>query len=329
MIHDWLIRTWYGGTRRGLWLLPLAALYAVLAALHRAAWRLGLRRAYRAKVPVVVVGNVTAGGTGKTPLVVWLAGRLREHGLRVGVVSRGYGRGGRQARRVAASDPPAEVGDEPALIARRLGVPVAVAAARAEAVRLIEGECDLILCDDGLQHHGLARDVEVAVVDGRRGLGNGWRLPAGPLRESARRLDTVDVVVVNGPGYARPGAVRMDLEPLRFVEVATGRTSAVGAFGGQRVHAVAALGHPQRFFALLTALGVQPVEHPFRDHHAFSARDIAFGDGLPVLMTEKDAVKCAGFAPPGAWYLEVGACFAADDERRLLAGIEGALRARR
>ncbi|MCU0976858.1 MAG: tetraacyldisaccharide 4'-kinase [Steroidobacteraceae bacterium] len=328
-MHDWLIETWYGGTRRGLWLRPLAAVYVLAAALDRALYRLGLRRAYRATIPVVVIGNVTVGGTGKTPLVLWLAERLRERGLRVGVVSRGYGRRGAAARRVTRQDPPAEVGDEPALVSRRLGVAVAVAAARPDAARLLEGDCDLILSDDGLQHHALARDAEIAVVDGRRGLGNGWRLPAGPLREAASRLDRVGAVVVNGEGYSRPGALRMDVEPIRFVELATGRAVPPAAFAGQRAHAVAALGHPERFFALLRQLEVEPVEHRFRDHHAFSPADVAFGDALPVLMTEKDAVKCTGFAPPGTWCLEIGARFAAEDERRLLAVIEGALRARR
>lgn len=328
-MHDWLIETWYGRKRRGLWLSPLAALYALASAADRALYRLGLRRVYRATIPVVVVGNVTVGGTGKTPLVLWLAERLRERGLRVGIVSRGYGRRGAAARRVRQQDPPAEVGDEPALVSRRLGVPVAVGAARADAVRLVEGECDVVLSDDGLQHHALARDAEIAVVDGRRGLGNGWRLPAGPLREASSRLDRVDAVVVNGAGYSRPGALRMEVAPTRFVEIATGRTAAPEAFAGRRAHAVAALGHPERFFALLRELGVEADERRFRDHHAYSPGDIAFGDPLPVLMTEKDAVKCAGIAPPGAWYLEIGARFAAEDERRLLAVIEGALRAHR
>lgn len=328
-MHDWFIETWYGGTRRGRWLWPLAAIYALASALDRALYLAGLRRVYRAPVPVLVIGNVTAGGTGKTPLVLWLAARLSGRGLRVGIVSRGYGRRGAGARRVSPRDPAAAVGDEPALLARRLGLPVAVAAARADAVRLLEDECDVILADDGLQHHALARDAEIAVVDGWRGLGNGLRLPAGPLRESPARLDRVDAVVVNGGGYTRPGALRMDIEATRFVEVATGRALPVTAFAGQRAHAVAALGHPERFFALLRELGVEPLERRFRDHHAFSPGDIAGGGALPVLMTEKDAVKCREFAPPGTWYLEVGARFAAEDERRLLAVIEGALRARR
>ncbi len=328
-MHDWLIETWYGGTRRGLWLLPLAALYALLGAADRLAHRIGLRPVYRARVPVVVVGNLTVGGTGKTPLVLWLAERLSGLGLRVGVVSRGYGRRGAGPRRVAAGDPPAEVGDEPALLARRLRLPVAVAARRADAVRLIEGECDVILSDDGLQHHALARDVEIVVVDGRRGLGNGWRLPAGPLREPAARLAAVDAVVVNGPGFERAGAIRMALEPLRFVELASGAEAPPSAFAGTRVRGVAALGHPDRFFALLRDLGAEPIEHRFRDHAALRAADIAFGDGLPVLMTEKDAVKCQGFAPKGAWYLEVGARLDGEGERRLLAALEAAVTARR
>lgn len=328
-MHDWLNRVWYGGARGGFWLVPLAAVYAALAGARGALYRRGLLSVYRPRVPVVVVGNLTAGGTGKTPLVVWLGERLAELGLRVGVVSRGYGRRGRTARRVRPGDPPLEVGDEPALIARRLGVPVAVAARRAEAARLIEGECDLLLSDDGLQHPALARDAEIVVVDGRRGLGNGRRLPAGPLRDAARRLDDVDAVVVNGPGFTRPGALRMDVEPLRLVEIATGRAAPPSAFAGRRVHAVAGIGHPERFFDLLRALGVEPVAHPFPDHHAFTARDLAFGDGLPLLMTEKDAVKCQGIAPTDAWYLEIGARFSGHDGQRLLDALERALRGRR
>lgn len=328
-MHDWLIATWYGGGRGGAWLQPLAWAFAALAGLHRGLYRLGLRRPYRARVPVVVVGNLTVGGTGKTPLVAWLGAQLEARGLRVGVVSRGYGRAGRGARRVTAADPAGEVGDEPALLARRLRGPIAVAARRVEALRLLEADCDLVLADDGLQHHALARDAEVVVIDGARGLGNGRRLPAGPLREPARRLDAVAAVVVNGPGYDRPGAIRMRLEPLRFVELPGGRAVPPGSFSGQRAHAVAAIGNPARFFDTLRALGVDPVEHPFRDHHAFAPGELDFGDGLPVLMTEKDAVKCAALAVPGAWYLEVGARLDPPGADRLLAAIDAALRASR
>jgi tetraacyldisaccharide 4'-kinase len=324
-MHDWFIETWYGDTRRGLWLAPLAWLFAALTAARRLGYRFGLLPCYRARVPVIVVGNITVGGTGKTPLVAWLVQQLQARGLTVGIVSRGYGRRGAGARRVTAAADAAEVGDEPLLLARRLGVPLAVGRERAAAVRLLESDCDVIVADDGLQHYALARDFEIAVLDGRRGLGNGLRLPAGPLREPAARLATVDVVVVNGPGVAPAGALRMEVEATRLVGVASGAEAAATAFAGRPVHAVAALGHPQRFFELLRRLGLTVIEHPLPDHQPLTAAELDFGDGLPVLMTEKDAVKCQQFAGPDAWYLEVAARFTDIDAARLLDGIEAAV----
>jgi tetraacyldisaccharide 4'-kinase len=324
-MHDWLIATWYGHTRRGLWLAPLAWLFAALTGLRRLGYRLGLLRGYRARVPVIVVGNITVGGTGKTPLVAWLVQQLRARGLAVGVVSRGYGRRGAGAQMVTADADAAEVGDEPLLLVRRLGVRLAVGRERAAAVRLLEVDCDVIVADDGLQHYALARDFEIAVIDGRRGLGNGLLLPAGPLREPATRLARVDAVVVNGSGVAPAGALRMEVEATRLVGVANGVEAAATAFAGRRVHAVAALGHPQRFFELLRRLGITVIEHPFPDHQPLTAADLDFSDGLPVLMTEKDAVKCWRFAGPDAWYLEVAARFADADAARLLDRVEAAV----
>lgn len=327
-MHDWLVATWYGGSRRGGWLAPLGWLYGLLAGLRRRAFQGGLLRRYRSSRTVVVVGNLTVGGTGKTPLILWLAERLSLRGHRVGVVSRGYGRRSLEPRRVVPADPAAEVGDEPALIARRRLAPVAVGADRGAAVRLLEADCDLILSDDGLQHYALERDAEIVVLDGARGLGNGRRLPAGPLREGAGRLEEVDAVVVNGSSANRTGAFAMTLSPTRVVGISNGVEREPGSLRGRRVHAVAAIGNPQRFFDLLAGLGMQVEPHPLPDHLELAAGDIRFGDALPVLMTEKDAVKCIDFAGTEHWYLEVGAVFAPADGERLLDIVESAHRRR-
>lgn len=318
------MHTWYGGSRRGWWLLPLAWLYGLATGLRRQLYRAGILRAYRSPRPVVVVGNLTVGGTGKTPLVVWLAQQLTAHGWRVGVVSRGYGRRSGEPRRVAKDDDVVQVGDEPLLVARRTDARVAVASDRPAAVRLLEADCDLVLSDDGLQHYALAREFELVVVDGARGLGNGRLLPAGPLREPATRLAEADAVVINGDGYQREGGLRMRVEPLRFVNVSTGESRPLSAFSGRRVHAVAALGNPQRFFASLRALGVAADEHALPDHAVPGRDQLWFGDDLPVLMTEKDAVKCGSTAGPQHWYLEVGAAFAGDEAARLVSRVEQA-----
>ena len=217
---------------------------------------------------------------------------------------------------------------EPALIARRTGVPVAVAADRPAAVRLLEPDCDVILSDDGLQHYRLARDAEIAVVDGLRGLGNGWRLPAGPLREPPSRLAAVSAVVVNGEGYDPPGALTMQVVPRRFVALGSGESLPPEALLGRAAHAVAAIGHPGRFFRTLRDLGIEVRAHPLPDHAVPTREDLHFDDGLPVLMTEKDAVKCADLAGPAHWYLEVGAAFDVDDAARLVSIVERACQRR-
>ena len=307
-LHDWFIETWYGDTRRGAWLLPLAALFAAAAAIRRGLYRTGLLPSYRSPRVVVVVGNLTVGGAGKTPFVMWLAGQLERRGMRVGIALRGYKGAQGAARRVAAGDSPDEVGDEAVMILRRLPIPVVTGAARADAVRLLEPDCDVIVCDDGLQHYALARDVEVAVVDGMRGFGNGWRLPAGPLRESVARLDTVDAVVVNGPGFERDGAIGMSLEPVAVVSLADGRRRPLAEFAGREVIAAAAIGNPGRFFAMLRSAGLVVEARTLPDHAAFTPALAGVGQGRPVLLTEKDAVKCAGAAWAQAAWVEVEPC---------------------
>jgi tetraacyldisaccharide 4'-kinase len=324
-----VVARWYGAERAPPWLLPLEALFRAATAARRFAYRRGLLRVVRVDIPVVVVGNVTVGGTGKTPLVLWLASALRERGWRPGIVSRGYGgRGVRGAVRVRAGSEVELVGDEALLIARRSGCPVAVGRDRVAAAALVASDgADIVLADDGLQHYALARDVEVAVLDGERGLGNGHCLPAGPLREPASRLSEVDAVVVHGDAngvqrWAR-GALpmQMHVRGVRALASATQRT--LESFAGERVHALAGIGNPRRFFASLRACGLDVVAHPFPDHARLRREDIVFGDGLAVLMTEKDAVKCARFAGPEHWYVSVDAVLAPADAERLLALVAG------
>ena len=306
-MQEWLLGTWYGASRRGRWLLPLAWLFAGLSALRRFGYRRGVLRSYRSRRPVVIVSNLTVGGTGKTPLVIWLAGRLTKRGLRVGIASRGYRGAGGPAKLVGETDDAASVGDEPLLLYRRLRLPVAIAASRAEAVHLLEPMSDVILADDGLQHYALQRDLEIAVIDGPRGLGNGRLLPAGPLREPRSRLDEVDAVVVNGASFRWPGALSMNLVPVAVVALAGGERRPLTAFAGKRVHALAAIGNPARFFAMLREHGLILDEHPLPDHAAIPRAAFGHDDGQAILMTEKDAVKYPGGGPPHAWYVEVEA----------------------
>lgn len=299
----WLVRQWREPTLGGQLLLrPVALVFRLLAGARRVAFRAGLRRRYRLPVPVIVVGNLTVGGSGKTPLVGHLVAYLAAHGHRPGVVSRGYGGAGGAARRVGADDDPARVGDEPVLLAMRCACPVAVGADRVAAARLLLDDCDVIVADDGLQHYALARTREIAVIDGEFGLGNARVLPAGPLREPARRLRAVDWIAVRDGEW--PGGRRFSVRPGRPRALATGHPGPeLADWAGQAVHAVAGIGVPERFFGQLEDAGLVLERHPFRDHHRFAASDLAFGDARAILMTEKDAVKCRAFADDRMWYL--------------------------
>jgi len=315
-LHDWLQRVWYSGERSGAVLVPLALLFRAVVALRTAFYRWGLLRSHRVGVPVVVVGNLTAGGVGKTPLVLWLAAQLQGQGMRVGIVSRGYGGSASGVRRVEASAAAGEVGDEALLLARRSGCAVAVGADRVAAARSLAGEADVILADDGLQHRRLARDVEIVVVDGERGFGNGRLLPAGPLREPTRRLGEADAVVYNG-GVERGDALRFTLAGEHAVALGTGEHRPLVSFAATPVHALAAIGNPGRFFALLRRHGLQLIEHPFPDHHSLRGV-LQFGDSLPVLMTDKDAVKVLAEPRTGLWSVPVEPRWSRDGGERLL-----------
>ncbi|KAF1725777.1 tetraacyldisaccharide 4'-kinase [Pseudoxanthomonas japonensis] len=299
---------WFGDGPVPWWARALSTIYAGLIALRVRLYRIGLLRGHRIGVPVIVVGNVTAGGTGKTPLTIALVERLRAAGFKPGVASRGYGRTGEgEARWVDAATPPAEGGDEPVLIARHTGTRVRVDRDRVAAAKaLVAAGCDVVICDDGLQHYRLRRDVEIEVIDGTRRYGNGRLMPAGPLREPASRAAACDFRVVNLPdadGVAQFGEWPMHLQADDALPLRGGRPKPLSAFAGQRVHAVAGIGNPARFFGMLRQHGLGVVPHAFADHHDYRAEDFAFGSELPVLMTEKDAVKCAAFA--NAWFYSV------------------------
>ncbi len=303
-------RIWSGRSPLWVLLLPLSWLYGLVSGAIRLAYRLGWKKSWRAPVPVVVVGNLTAGGNGKTPVAIWLVEALQKAGLRVGVVSRGYG--GKAAHYplvLSQSTSPAEAGDEPVLIYQRTGAAVAVSPLRSEAIKalLAAHQPQIIITDDGLQHYALSRDVEIVVIDGVRRFGNGWWLPAGPMRERASRLATVDAVIVNG-GVPATGEIAMQLVPGQAVNLVTGERREISQL--EHVVAVAGIGHPPRFFSTLEALGLQPEKTvPLADHHAPDEGELTalYQPGQNLLMTEKDAVKCRGFARDNWWYLPVDA----------------------
>jgi len=303
---DTLESAWYAGGRAPWWTWPLAALYGGVIRLRGGLYRVGVLRSVRLPVPVIVIGNLSVGGTGKTPLTIAVVAALRARGYRPGVVSRGYGGSQRAPLLLADTPDPAQVGDEPCLI-HASGVPVAVGRDRPMAARLLlDAGCNVLVADDGLQHYRLARDVEICVIDGVRRFGNGRLLPAGPLREPLSRLQRVDLRVCNG-GLAEDGEYPMQLRGGDVVALVDGRTQPLASLSGQRVHAVAAIGNPRRFFDSLRAAGIEPIEHAFADHHEFVATELDFTDSLPMLMTDKDAVKCQRFAQPHWWRVPVQA----------------------
>jgi tetraacyldisaccharide 4'-kinase len=319
--QSWLNRVWYADAQPPWWLKPPAALYGAVLRFRRALYQSGFRRRVRLNRPVVVVGNLSVGGTGKTPLVCWLTERLQARGFKPGVVLRGYGGALKEPRLLQERDEAALVGDEAVLLRRRTGRPVAVGRDRpAAAALLLSAGCDVIIADDGLQHYALERDCEIAVIDAARRFGNGYLLPAGPLREPKPRLTQVDAVVVNGGGaeFSPVPAFTMHLQGDEAAALSTGAHKALREFAGVKVHAVAGIGNPQRFFDLLSGYGIEVTPHPFADHAALRSSDIDFPDDWPVLMTEKDAVKCAHIAGPQHWYVPVSAHFEPAAEGALL-----------
>lgn len=310
----WFESLWYRLSAWHLLLVPVSWLFGLAAGFRRALYLAGWLKIQLLPVPVIVVGNITVGGSGKTPLVLWLTQMLSKHGYRPGIVSRGYGGSLKALIEVDAETTPGQVGDEPILLFRRAGCPVFVCPDRGLAARGLlarHGDVNVIIADDGMQHYRLPRDIEIAVIDGERGFGNGFRLPAGPLREPISRLTSVQAVVVNGhpvapriPSEAVPMQLKGDML-YRLTDPA--KRQAVAGFARSAVHAIAGIGNPARFFAHLRRLGLRPEEHPFPDHHRFQAADLDLPGKGPILMTEKDAVKCRPLATARCWVLPVDA----------------------
>ncbi|MGY3265032.1 tetraacyldisaccharide 4'-kinase [Lysobacter sp. HA35] len=305
-------RHWYGGTRVPLVARFIEPLYAFVTRMRTSLYARRILRSRHPGVPVIVVGNITAGGTGKTPLTIALVERLRDAGWTPGVATRGYGREGSTPLWIENTTPAHQSGDEPLLIAQRTGAQVRVDRDRARAAKaLAEAGCDIVVCDDGLQHYRLARDIEVEVIDGSRRYGNERLLPAGPLREPALRAHRCDFRVVNlgdaGQLDSGFGEWPMRLAIHDAAPMHGRRARPLATFAGQRVHAVAGVGDPSRFFNMLKGRGIAVVPHAFPDHHAYRAADLAFNSPLPVLMTEKDAVKCAAFAPEDSYAVPIAA----------------------
>lgn len=319
-----LTRYWYQPSLHpiSISLLPFSWLFGICATIRRWLYRVGMRHIKAFHAPIIVVGNITVGGTGKTPFVIWLAHLLQKNGYRPGIVSRGVG-GKRQITPhwVNSNDSPHDVGDEAKLLYKHTNCKVVICIDRASAVSdlLQHSNCDIVICDDGLQHYRLARDIEIAIVDGERRFGNHCLLPAGPLRESVKRLNQVDWVIVNGGSEHEN---KMQLEPMQLISLKQNLSMSLAAFTSKKIHAVAGIGHPERFFTLLKQAGFDIIPHVFPDHYLFTHKDLQFNDSLPIIMTEKDAVKCVEFANENCWYLPVAAKIDFELEQEILAKLK-------
>lgn len=298
---------WYTDQFIPVWLSPFSLVFIDVVRFRRFLYRKGLLRIKKLPVPVIIVGNITVGGTGKTPLCIWLAGFLKQQGYRPGIISRGYGGRTRQwPQRVSPDSDPLQVGDEALLLARHTECLVVAGPKRVKAAQMLlqNTDCNVILSDDGLQHYALGRDIEVAVIDGKRRLGNSYCLPAGPLREPVQRLKEVDLIICNG-ATEEANEFSMHYQCGALNNMFSGEQIDLQQLTGTACHAIAGIGNPQNFFDLLQQAGLECETHPFPDHYEFQADDLKFDDNKPLLMTEKDAVKCMKFATKLCWYLSI------------------------
>lgn len=305
----WLVDSWYHPHPLRWLFWPLSVLYRIIISIRRQLYVSGVFKQHHISVPVIVVGNITVGGTGKTPFVIWLATQLKNAGYQPGIVSRGYGGQATHYPQLVNNDSVAKrVGDEPVLIHRHTHCPMAVAPDRVAAARLLveQHNCNIIISDDGLQHYALARDIEIVIVDGQRQFGNQLCLPAGPLREPLNRIKQSDFIVFNSPPNTTEFSMQLEQGSAINLSDST-LTKSLDQFSGKTVHAIAGIGNPQRFFQQLRQQNMLVIEHSFTDHHSFNALDLQFSDELPILMTEKDAVKCHAFAKRNMWFVPIEA----------------------
>jgi tetraacyldisaccharide 4'-kinase len=312
---------WYQKTHSflSILLLPFSWIFNLVIILRRHFYRMGLFKTIHFNIPVIIVGNLTVGGTGKTPFVIWLADFLKSQGYSPGIVSRGVGGNYQGIHHENPEDSPDKVGDEALLLSCRTHCPVVIGVDRVQAVRelLKVASCDIVLSDDGLQHDRLGRSLEIVIVDGKRRFGNQSLLPAGPLREGISRLQSVDLVVVNGGDHEDESVMHLHPDQLVSMKHADCRMS-LQDFPHAQFHAVAGIGHPERFFDLLGSSGFKIIPHSFPDHYAYRAKDLDFQDQLNIVMTEKDAVKCRAFADERYWYLRINAKISQKVEKILL-----------
>ncbi len=315
----WLLTSWYQPHPIRWLLWPLSALYCSVIWCRKQAYHFGLFKQKKISVPIIVIGNISVGGTGKTPCVIWLAKQLKQAGYRPGIISRGYGSQAQNyPQNVTPTSDPILVGDEPVIISRHTQCPMAISPKRVEAAEyLLEHyNCNIIVADDGLQHSALGRDIEIIVVDSERLFGNGLCLPAGPLREPLSRLKTVDFIVYNG---GKSNAFNMTLTQENAINLLDPSITKIAAdFSNEPVHAIAGIGHPERFFNQLSTSGLTIQSHPFSDHHHFQQRDFAFGNAATILMTEKDAVKCQAFATENMWFIPIEASISGKLEQKII-----------
>ena len=324
---EWLVKSWYQRKLHPLsWcLIPLSALYRSIITLRRHLYRYNFLSHTRLAVPVIIVGNISVGGTGKTPVVIWLAKQLQDAGYHPGIISRGYGgHAEHYPQEVTFESLPSVVGDEPLIIHKQSQCPVVVSPNRVDAGQFLlhQHQCDVIISDDGLQHYALDRDIEIVVVDGEREFGNGYCLPTGPLREPFSRIDTVDFTLHT----MSKRAVAFNINTIHGQAININQPSLeqpVESFNKQTVHAIAGIGHPARFFEQLRKKNITVIPHPFADHHAFTEGDLDFNDNYPILMTEKDAVKCQHFNNNKMWFIPIEISISGKLEHHLLTQLAG------
>lgn len=303
VLHRQVLAFWYKKSGLAYLLVPFSWLFRFLCFVR---YHYQIKRQRRFSVPIIIVGNISLGGTGKTPLVMWLVNQLAKKNFKVAVIMRGYRAHNQQPTLVKKSDEALDKGDEPLLLARKINSPVVIGKDRVQAINYLLQQfpkTNLIICDDGLQHYKLARDVEIALIDGIRRLGNGFCLPAGPLRESPKRLNQVDFIVTNGKALNNEWQMQTQFSENIYSVTDPKKVEPLASFAGKRVHAVAAIGHPERFFLMLKEKNIEVIKHAFPDHYYFKKEDLLFEEKLPILMTEKDSVKCQNIAPPNSWWV--------------------------
>ena len=307
---------WYTSSIINWLLLPLSWLYCLVAIIRRKLYRLNFLHSYSSPVPVIVIGNIVVGGSGKTPLLLSLCEYIQKKGFKPGVVSRGYGGSVNGVKQVQQVDLADVVGDEPLMIFQRTKLPVVVGADRVAAIDYLlkNNECDIVLSDDGMQHYRMQRDLEIAVIDADRGFGNGFCLPAGPLRERVSRLQQVDIIAYNGISSDK---CSYSLQIVSLKKLNSDESRTLESFTQKPVHAIAGIGNPQRFFRQLRQNGIEIIEHAFPDHHSYRQQDFSDWSEACIIMTEKDAVKCGQLTLTDGWVIRAEAVFSGKLEASL------------